>query len=147
MKMQTKTAKHIPSAQQVLARQKADHAKPSATTQATAVATPSNPWIEVSDVLSKYVGAPLLKFSKDGAFTVSDTESLPDGCRVVAHVDQVQFGWVKWQDGQRVDRRMGLAAERFVPPLRSALGDTDESQWEVQPDGSRNDPWRFPPCR
>jgi hypothetical protein len=35
-------------------------------------------------VLSKYVGAPLLKFSKDGAFTVSDTESLPDGCREVA---------------------------------------------------------------
>ena len=152
--MTTATKRKIPTAAEVLQQQKADHgpggiaAKPPAkgtavTKAATAdLAVPDNPWLEVSAVLDQFVGAPRLKFTKDGEFSVSDTESVPAGTRCIAHVDQLQFGWIKWIDNQPVERRSGKVADRYTPVPRSQLGDTDESQWEIL-DGTRRDPWQF----
>jgi len=103
----------------------------------------NNPWIEVSTEIDKVIGAPMCKFTKQGEFSISDIDNIPDGTRCIAHADQISFGWQKWQDGKPVERRIGLVADRFVPPLRSELGDADSQQWELQDDGSRRDPWQF----
>jgi hypothetical protein len=107
------------------------------------VADPGNPWLEVATALDRFVGAPFVKFNKQGEFAISDTEAIPAGTRCIAHVDEVLFGWRKWADNKVVDTRMGRVADRHVPAQRNELGDTDERQWEVQDDGSRRDPWQF----
>jgi hypothetical protein len=153
--MTTATKRKIPTAAEVLARQKADHApggiaaKPPAKSTAVVkpatadLAVPDNPWMEVSNVLDQFVGAPRLKFTKDGEFAISDTESVPAGTRCIAHIDALEFGWTKWGDNLPIDRRSGRVADRYTPVPRSELGDLDESKWEVQPDGTRRDPWQF----
>jgi hypothetical protein len=42
-------------------------------------ATGDNPWLEVSSELDKFVGAPFVRFTKQGEFAISDTESIPAG--------------------------------------------------------------------
>jgi hypothetical protein len=103
----------------------------------------TNPWIEVGAELDKYVGAPFLKFSKQGEFAINDVEIIPDGTRCIAHTDDTELGWQKWQDNRPVERRVGRIADKFIPPQRAELGDTDERQWELQDDGKRRDPWQF----
>jgi hypothetical protein len=107
------------------------------------VADASNPWIEVSAELDKFIGAPFVRFSKQGEFAISDTETIPAGTRCFAHANEIMFGWRKWVNNQLVETRMGRVADRFVPAQRHELGDTDESQWEAQDDGTRRDPWQF----
>jgi hypothetical protein len=123
------------------------HQEVTAKTQSTtvlAVGDGSNPWIEVSAELDRFVGAPFLKFNKQGEFCLSDTDVVPNGTRCIAHVDECSFGWRKWEGGKPVDERMGRVADCFVPPQRSALGDADERQWETDADtGDRRDPWQL----
>jgi hypothetical protein len=110
----------------------------------TALATDSsNPWIDVSAELDKFVGAPFVRFSKQGEFEISETETIPAGTRCTAHVDEVMFGWRKWLDNKLVETRMGRVADRYVPAQRRDLGDTDEHEWEIQDGGDRRDPWQF----
>jgi hypothetical protein len=103
----------------------------------------SNAWIEISAELDKFLGAPLCKFTKQGEYSISDIDNTPDGTRCIAHADQISLGWQRWTDGKVVERRIGLVVDKFVPPQRDALGDTDEQQWELQDDGTRRDPWQF----
>ena len=103
----------------------------------------SNPWIEISAELDKFLGAPMCKFTKQGEFSISDIDNIPTGTRCRAHADQISLGWQRWEDGKPVERRIGLVADKFVPPQRNELGDTDERQWELQDDGTRRDPWQF----
>jgi hypothetical protein len=102
-----------------------------------------NPWIEIAAELDKFIGAPLLKFTKQGEFAISDIDNIPDGTRCVAHADEIDLGWVRWADGKPEERRVGRVADKFVPCPRDDLGDTDEQQWEMQDDGTRRDPWQF----
>lgn len=140
------------TAKQVLAEQKkrADAARAARTNTAMVkkaanvpAADSNNPWIEVSTELDKFLGAPLLKFSKQGEFTIGDTDSLPEGTRCIAHTDEITLGWQKWQDGKPVERRIGRVADSFVPPRRDELGDTDKQLWEIDDDGEPRDPWQF----
>jgi hypothetical protein len=103
----------------------------------------NNPWIEVSAEIDKFIGAPMCKFTKQGEFSISDIDNIPDGTQCIAHANQISLGWQRWEDGKPVERRIGLVADRFVPPPRSELGDTDDQQWELQDDGTRRDPWQF----
>jgi len=109
------------------------------------IADGSNPWIEVSAELDKFVGAPFVRFSKQGEFEISDTETIPASTRCIAHADEIMFGWRKWSDNKVVETRMGRVADRYVPAQRKDLGDTDESQWEMQDDDTRRDPTRRDP--
>ena len=43
------------------------------------VADGNNPWLDVSSELDKFVGAPFVRFTKQGEFAISDTESIPAG--------------------------------------------------------------------
>src|SRR5262249_8315842 len=83
------------------------------------------------------------KFTKQGEFSISDIDNIPDGTRCIAHADEIRLGWQQWVDGKPVDRCAGRVADGFVPPRRSELGDLDEWQWELQDDGSRRDPLQF----
>jgi hypothetical protein len=103
----------------------------------------SNPWIEVSAELDKFVGAPFVRFSKSGQFEISESEAIATGTKCIAHVDEVAFGWRKWQGNRLVETRMGRVADRFVPAQRQELGDTNPGEWETQDDGTPRDPWQF----
>lgn len=48
---------------------------------------------------------------------------------------------LRWWGGEVTETIIGRAADRYVPPLRDQLGDTDKSQWETEPTGARRDPW------
>jgi hypothetical protein len=106
----------------------------------------SNPWIEIGTELDKYLGAPLLKFTKQGEFAISDLDTIPVGTHCITHCDKMEIGWIKWIDGRPSsdpgDRKLGLVADGFIPPKRSDLPDTDETQWEIE-DGEPRDPWAF----
>ena len=137
---------------EVLARQKAQaeaqrangDGSVSTTVKPTPAATAeANPWIEVSSALDKVLGAPMLKFTKQGDYAVSDLDGVPEGTRCVAHIDMVEFGWVRWAGGQVAERRMFRVADRQHPPQRSELGDNDKTQWETEQDGKPRDPWQF----
>jgi hypothetical protein len=146
--MKTSSKKKARSTEEVLKDQEAqanaarENAVAKAGTTALA-ADSSNPWIEVSAELDKFVGAPFVRFSKQGAYEISDTEAIPVSTRCTAHADEIEFGWRKWLDNKIVETRMGRVADRYVPAQRRDLGDTDEKQWEMQDDGSRRDPWQF----
>jgi hypothetical protein len=49
------------------------------------------------------------------------------------------FGFVKWENRKAVDYHVGLVRERFQPPKRAQLGDTDRSLWERD----NSDPWQL----
>jgi hypothetical protein len=147
--MQAKTKRKARTTERVLKEQAEQAAAQRGNTAmikagSTALTVDDNPWLEISAELDKFLGAPLLKFTKQGEFAISDTESIPDGTRVVAHADEITLGWIKWVDG-RPDpgRHVGRVVDKFVPPQRGELGDDDPRQWEMQDDGTRRDPWQF----
>jgi hypothetical protein len=107
------------------------------------VATAGNPWSQLALELEKHLGASTLKFTKDGVFALSETESVPDGTKCVARVNLVQTGWKKWLENLVERTVIGAVADGFVPPTRAALGDTDENRWDRDASGTPRDPWRF----
>jgi hypothetical protein len=60
---------------------------------------------------------------------------------MIAHVDQIARGWVKFRDNKVVDQRIGKSVDGFVMPARDELGDQDKTQWERDPSGEERDPW------
>ena len=64
------------------------------------------------------------------------------GTEFIAHASQLTIGWIKFVNNKVADRKMGRAAERFVPPERDELGDMEQSEWEVR-DGELQDPWSY----
>jgi len=157
-----KTARKIPTAAEVLARQKSDHAPDgpwapklpaSSTTVAvaktgTAVAVPDE-----RDSVQQYLDeiAPnsivgrMVKFDiKEGAFILHDDSSTvsPD-VDFVAHADQTLVGQIKFNGaGEPPDRVMGLLYNGFKMPSRESLGDLDESKWSIGLDNLPQDPWQ-----
>jgi len=140
-------AKRIPTAKEVLARQKADHEKPSQlpakTKPGEVVTAQANPWLQVGGALAAHLGERRVKFSKQGDYALNDVDQVPIGTKCVAHVNELEFGYIKWRDNAVVDRRGGRVADGYVPPPRAELGDLDQSEWELEPGGKPRDPWQF----
>src|SRR5262249_16501125 len=82
----------------------------------------------------------LLKFKKGKFFAMEDEVAL--GTEFLCHASQLVTGWIKFVNNKVADRKMGRAAERFVPPERDELGDMDKSEWEYR-DGEAVDPWSY----
>jgi hypothetical protein len=152
--MNTPTSR-IPTAAQVLARQKADHAKPRPTPSVPAPASPMTTAVALPDTrdeVQKYLDeiAPaavvgrLVKVSKDGQFiTADDGEPISDVAEFVVLADETLVGWIKFSGaGEPPDRRMGLLYGGFKMPPRDALGDDDRSAWENGLNGLPEDPWK-----
>src|SRR6516165_420649 len=82
----------------------------------------------------------LLKFKKGKFFAMDNEVAL--GTEFLCHASQLVIGWIKFVNNKVADRKMGRAAERFVPPERDELGDMEQSEWEVR-DGELQDPWSY----
>jgi hypothetical protein len=83
----------------------------------------------------------LLKFVK-GKYKVGDDE-VPLGTQYIAHANQLTYCWIKFRDKKVVERRMGKAVEKWIPPERDELDDKDPATWEKGLDGKPKDPWLF----
>jgi len=144
--MASKRKIQVPSTEEALKEQKVQAERDRAVVPAasTALSTGSaNNWLEIGAELDKYLGAPLLKFTKQGEFAISDVDAIPVGTRCIAHCDLIELGYVRWADGKPTDRKVGLVADGFIPPQKGDLPDRDETTWEIQDDGTRRDPWSF----
>jgi hypothetical protein len=160
----------VRTAQEVLAQQKADHAKPRppaaapapvttpkhdggtalTTVSQTAVAIPDNR-SDVAKFLdnvapTEAVG-PVFEFDgKNGAFKNRDTDEpiSPDQDYTVL-ADETQVGYIRFhRDGETPpDRICGLLYDGFIPPPRETLGDNDPALWEDGLSGKPEDPWKL----
>jgi hypothetical protein len=85
----------------------------------------------------------LLKFSK-GDFIVGDAgETVTCNIEFTALMDELTVGWVRWDNGNIAEQRMGRVIDGFVPQSRRELGDLDAAAWETAADGKARDPWQF----
>lgn len=93
---------------------------------------------------SRPIVGKLLKFSKGEYLAGQENEEVDEGTEVVACVDTLQVGWVKWVDSMPVEQQLGLIADGYKPLKRAGLGDLDEDEWEVdEQSGKPRDPWQF----
>jgi hypothetical protein len=84
----------------------------------------------------------LIKFNK-GDWVTGDDEDLEEGLELVANMDQLMCGWIKWIDQRPSEQIMGPVAEGYQAPRRNTLGDNDQAEWEVDQEGRPRDPWQF----
>jgi hypothetical protein len=97
----------------------------------------------LSSGLSRY---PLLRFIKrDWTLgTGDDKRDIPTGTEAVADATTAAEGWQSFRDGQPTgDQLFASAKHRLQLPVRSALGDNDSSQWELDLNGRPKDPWSY----
>jgi hypothetical protein len=90
-------------------------------------------------------GDTILRFSKgqyiagvrDGAFDMT-------GEHVIALMDSMKVGWIKWSSNRPIQYAMGRIVDGFKVPLRNTLGDNDQHQWtEYDSKGYPRDPWQL----
>lgn len=96
-----------------------------------------------SSVSNRNIIGQLLKFSKGDWLVGQDAEELPAGKTLVALMDTLSIGWIRWADNKPDQQRMGLVMEGYRPARRSELGDEDQSTWEIDSQGKPRDPWQF----
>jgi hypothetical protein len=86
----------------------------------------------------------LLRFTKFGDYTAGqENEKIPHGTQMIANMNSLRVGWIKWQDNKPAENKMGLVMEGYKPVRRDELGDTDEDLWDTFDDGRAKDPWQF----
>ncbi len=56
----------------------------------------------------------LLKFAKGDFLAGQDNREIAIGTRLIANMDLLEVGWIKWEDSRPIDRRMGRFAEGFI---------------------------------
>ena len=115
------------------------------TRQNTAVANPSaNPFEAYGNAASqRTIVGDLLKFSKGDYTAGQDDREIDEGTELVANMDQLLVGWVKWENNAPAEQIMGLISEGHAPPSRKTLGDTDEKEWDTDSQGRPRDPWQL----
>lgn len=94
-------------------------------------------------VSQKSIVGKLLKFSKGDYLMGEDNEEVEEGTQLVANMDELMVGWIRWQDSKPTDQIMGRVAEGYQPQRRNELGDNDKAQWEIDEQGRERDPWQF----
>jgi hypothetical protein len=73
-----------------------------------------------------------------------DSTDMPLGTKLLANMDELMVGWIRWQDNKPTDHVMGRVSDNYQPPRRDELGDRDKSQWEIDGEtGRERDPWQF----
>lgn len=85
-----------------------------------------------------------LKFSKGEWLLGQNDTELELGRLLAANMEELSIGWIRWQDGKPVERRMNLLVSGVRPERREDLGYTDQTQWDVDDEtGQPKDPWNF----
>lgn len=91
----------------------------------------------------KTIVGKLLKFSK-GDYTAGEKdEDVPIGTQLIANMDQLLVGWIRWSGGKPTDQIMGAVTKGYQAPKRNTLGDDNESGWDLDDNGKPKDPWSF----
>ena len=83
----------------------------------------------------------LLKFKK-GDYRVGE-EAVPLGTEYLAHVIAWTKVWIKFVNGELIERRTFRVAKGERPLEREDLDDSDETRWPEGIDGRPADPWVF----
>lgn len=93
----------------------------------------------------------LMKFSTGDYLAGQENEEIERGTRLIANMDQLLYGWVRWEDMKPAEQVMGLLGDGYKPPKRDTLGfgyqpgdktASDTSEWEVdEKSGVPRDPW------
>ena len=83
----------------------------------------------------------LLKFKK-GEYLIGE-ELVPLGTEYVAHAVGWTKCWIKFVDGEVVERKTYRVAYGERPPEREDLDDLDRDKWPEGLDGNPADPWRI----
>jgi hypothetical protein len=109
----------------------------------TAVALPeANHFVAYGDaVAARSIVGQLLRFRKGEYLAGEDNVVVKPGTLLVANMDELLFGWVKWVDRKPTEHVMGKVSEGYKPPLRRELGDTDDALWDEDAAGKPKDPW------
>jgi hypothetical protein len=79
-------------------------------------------------VWSKPVGGEVIVIAKTTPFVVD--------------VRSYKRGWIKWLDRKPAFKMIARPIDGFVSPMRSRLGDNDETQWPRNSKGKTEDPWQ-----
>lgn len=111
----------------------------------TAVANPNDNYFQQygDQVSQQTIVGKLLKFSKGDYLVGQDNEEMATGTKLVANMDEMMVGWIRWSDNKPTDHIMGRIADGYQPPKRNTLGDDDKDKWEVDNQGQQRDPWQF----
>lgn len=84
-----------------------------------------------------------MSFTKLGNYVAGeDKRKIPTGTRMIANMPGLRYGWRGWFGGPPEDLTQ-LVSEGYQPPRRAEMGDTDESLWAKNTDGSPKDPWQL----
>jgi hypothetical protein len=90
-----------------------------------------------------YIVGKLLKFSKGDYLLGEGAELVAQGTVVVAAMNQLLTGWIRWESAMPTEHRMVLVASGQIPSRRDDLGYLDQSKWETDNDGKPRDPWQY----
>jgi hypothetical protein len=111
-------------------------------TLATNTSTEIDPFLAYGEGGGGAITGELLKFSKGDFFSGRDNKMNAAGTRLVANMDSLESGWVRWDSGKPVEYRMVRIAKGFTPAQRRDLGDNDRNLWTFDEDGNPRDPWQ-----
>lgn len=84
----------------------------------------------------------LLRFSKGDWLVGKDGAEMEVGTELVALMDELYVGWIKWVDNKPERVIMGRVFDGYKRPERDTLGDLDKDDWELNDRGEPSDPWR-----
>lgn len=100
----------------------------------------NDPFREMAQAMRTRTGfdGTILKFAKGNWTAGKDGIGMNDA-ELIALIDRLMYGFIKWEDKHAVDFHIGFIADRFKPPKRGQLGDTDRSLW----DKPNQDPWQM----
>jgi len=89
-------------------------------------------------------GGTFLKFSKGEWLLGQGDDEVELGRLLVANMDELSIGWIRWADGKPAERRMELLVSGRKPERREELGFNDQTLWEVDEETrAPKDPWNF----
>lgn len=94
-------------------------------------------------VVQRTIIGKLLKFTKGDYLAGEDNVDVPAGTEMMANLDELMVGWIRWHDNKPVEQIMGKISDGYQPPRRDTLGDHNEDLWEVDNNGEARDPWQL----
>jgi hypothetical protein len=82
-----------------------------------------------------------LNFNKGEWLYGQDKKEMPLGTRLVANMEGLRIGWVRWFDKKMTDDLAELLTDMRPLQSRNTLGDNDPTMWELDDRGDPRDPW------
>jgi hypothetical protein len=104
----------------------------------------TDPYLAYADAYApRFIVGKLLKFSK-GDYTAGEAdETVALGKKLIAALDEMLVGWVRWEAGKPTNHIMTRVEEGKQPPKREQLGDNDPIVWELDSSRQPRDPWQW----